>query len=277
MDASDLIVSPEVLPTGSRAGGRCGARESPPPPDSSPRPGPAAWPPSPRMPTTGRSTPRSAAIHYGSANQIEQTLAQGYIAAACAAKGFVAYFTVDDGNGTLATVAVFESQKAFEDFADDEANWIAQNLSSLPSPDETIAGQTAVSAGAPQTLTCPAGPQPTAAAPTAAAPTATAAAPTATAAAPTATAAAPTPTPLPVCTDPSRPGVGCACTTGTNNPCGDNTLLCYATPAPRQVALAPARRRRWAAILRVRRRRQLRAPVRGAPARPARNRRVTAD
>ncbi len=164
----------------------------------------------------------------GSANQIEQTLAQGYIAAACAAKGFVAYFTVDDGNGTLATVAVFESQKAFEDFADDEANWIAQNLSSLPSPDETIAGQTAVSAGAPQALTCPAGPQPTAAAPTAAAPTATAAAPTATAAAPTATAAAPTPTPLPVCTDPSRPGVGCGCTTGANNACGDNTLVCCA-------------------------------------------------
>ncbi len=31
-----------------------------------------------------------------------------------------------------------------------------------------------------------------------------------------------------VCTDPSRPGVGCACTTGTQDPCGDNTLLCCA-------------------------------------------------
>src|SRR6476619_6512693 len=107
----------------------------------------------------------------GSASQIERALAQGYIDAACAAKGFVAYFTVDDGNGTLATVAVFKSQKAFEDFADDEANWIAQNLSSLPSPDETIAGQTVVSAGAPQALTCPGGPQPTAVPTNAAAPT----------------------------------------------------------------------------------------------------------
>jgi hypothetical protein len=34
-----------------------------------------------------------------------------------------------------------------------------------------------------------------------------------------------------VCTDPDRPGVGCACTTGTENPCGDTSLLCCATDA----------------------------------------------
>lgn len=39
----------------------------------------------------------------------------------------------------------------------------------------------------------------------------------------------PTPTPLPVCTDPSRPGVGCSCITGTQDPCGPGTLLCCAT------------------------------------------------
>ncbi len=40
-----------------------------------------------------------------------------------------------------------------------------------------------------------------------------------------------TPTPLPVCTDPSRPGVGCACASGTDNSCGDTTLLCCANDA----------------------------------------------
>lgn len=35
-----------------------------------------------------------------------------------------------------------------------------------------------------------------------------------------------TPTPLPVCTDPSRPGVGCPCITGTREPCGPTTLVC---------------------------------------------------
>jgi hypothetical protein len=38
-----------------------------------------------------------------------------------------------------------------------------------------------------------------------------------------------TPTPLPVCTDPSRPGVGCDCTTGVEDACGPTTLLCCAT------------------------------------------------
>jgi len=31
---------------------------------------------------------------------------------------------------------------------------------------------------------------------------------------------------LPICSDPSRPGVGCACATGTQDPCGDTTLVC---------------------------------------------------
>lgn len=29
-----------------------------------------------------------------------------------------------------------------------------------------------------------------------------------------------------VCSDPARPGVGCACTTGAHDPCGNTTLLC---------------------------------------------------
>lgn len=37
---------------------------------------------------------------------------------------------------------------------------------------------------------------------------------------------APAPTPLPVCSDPARPGVGCSCTTGAQAPCGPSTLLC---------------------------------------------------
>lgn len=39
------------------------------------------------------------------------------------------------------------------------------------------------------------------------------------------------PTPMPVCTDPARPGVGCLCATGTQNPCGETTLLCCADDA----------------------------------------------
>lgn len=38
-----------------------------------------------------------------------------------------------------------------------------------------------------------------------------------------------TPTPLPVCSDPARPGVGCACVTGVDDACGPTTLLCCPT------------------------------------------------
>lgn len=34
---------------------------------------------------------------------------------------------------------------------------------------------------------------------------------------------------MPVCTDPARPGVGCACDSGTEHPCGDSTLICCQT------------------------------------------------
>jgi hypothetical protein len=162
-------------------------------------------------------------------SDLRNALMNGYVQDVCQAPGFIAYFTVEDEDGDFVTIAVFRSQQDFDSFANSEANWIAQNLSDLlPSPDEAISGQTFIQAGDPQAFrnTCPAGPQPTA---TAAAPTA--APPTATAAAPTSTAGAPTATALPVCTDPSRPGVGCACTTGTQNPCGDTTLLCCANDA----------------------------------------------
>jgi hypothetical protein len=160
----------------------------------------------------------------GDTSAVRQQLEQGYVAAICQAPGFIAYFTVEDGDGTLVTVAVFRAQQDFESFANDEANWIAQNLSDLPSPDEAIEGQTYIYAGDPQafTGTCPGAPQPT----SAPGPTTTPGAPTATAApsAPTATAAAPTPTP---CT-----GQGCPCTTGTQSPCDDGLICCATTTTP---------------------------------------------
>jgi hypothetical protein len=82
-------------------------------------------------------------------NAVRAALQRGYIEAACAARGFIAYFTVEDEDGDFATVAVFRSQDDFETFATAEANWIAQNLENLlPAPDEALSGDTYVYAGA---------------------------------------------------------------------------------------------------------------------------------
>lgn len=157
---------------------------------------------------------------------LQQTLTQGYAPQLAQQPGFSSY-TVLANDGGVTTISAFESQDAEEAATNQLSDWIDQNLANLlPDLIQTI-NDTAILHIVNQTSVCPTPSAPTA---TAAAPTGTAAAPTATAAAPTATAAAPTATPLPVCTDPSRPGVGCACTTGTQNPCGDTTLVCCADP-----------------------------------------------
>src|SRR5215217_5886194 len=177
---------------------------------------------------------------------LQQTLGQGYAPQLAQQPGFIEY-TVLGNEGGVTTISAFTTPNAEEAATNQLANWVNQNLANLLPELITTINDTAIVHVANQAVFCPAppsGPTPTAAAPTVAAPTATAAAPTATAAAPTATvaaptataaaptatAAAPTATALPVCTDPSRPGVGCACTTGTQNPCGDTTLVCCAAP-----------------------------------------------
>ena len=167
--------------------------------------------------------------HYSpsaSVSDLQQALGQ-YATQLAQQPGFIEYTVLSDDSG-LTTISIFDTQDDEAAAANQLADWIEQNLASLlPDPDTDSSG-TAIVHVASSSAACPTPPSgPT---PTAAAATSTPAAPTATAAAPTATAAAPTATALPVCTDPSRPGVGCACTTGTQNPCGDSTLVCCAAP-----------------------------------------------
>jgi hypothetical protein len=150
-------------------------------------------------------------------SDLQQALGQ-YATQLSQQPGFIDYTVLSDDSG-LTTISIFDSQDDDNAAAKQLANWIDQNLASLlPDPDTDTSG-TALVHVASSSAACPTPPS---------GPTPTAAAPTATAAAPTATAAAPTATALPVCTDPGRPGVGCACTTGTQNPCGDTTLVCCA-------------------------------------------------
>ena len=102
--------------------------------------------------------------------QVRRALQQGYVEDACNAPGFVAYLTVEDEDGDFVTVAVFRSQNDMVNFANAEANWIAQNLDDLlPAPDEAISGDTYVHAAALQGFpnTCPATPHQRRSAPTA--------------------------------------------------------------------------------------------------------------
>jgi hypothetical protein len=149
---------------------------------------------------------------------LEQTLEQGYTPQLAQQPGFL-WYTVLGNDAGVTTSTGFASADDEEAATNQLSTWVDQNLANLLPNLITTINDTAIIHHANQTATCP---TPSAPTPNVAAPTAT------TAVAPTATAAAPTPTPLPVCTDPSRPGVGCACATGTQNPCGDTTLVCCA-------------------------------------------------
>ncbi len=161
--------------------------------------------------------------------QVRQVMQQGYVDDACKAPGFVAFLTVEDEDGDFVTVAVFRSQNDLANFANAEANWIAQNLDNLlPAPDEAISGDTYVHGvlpqGFPNTCTAaPGTPPPPAPAGAPAQSTSAAAQPTGAPTQPTAVPSGPTPTPTPACT-----AQGCTCSTGTQAPC-DNGLVCCPT------------------------------------------------
>ena len=58
------------------------------------------------------------------------------------APGFVSYYAVDDGSGTLATVSVFETQSGAEESNRQAADFTKKNLPALVSgPPEIISGE----------------------------------------------------------------------------------------------------------------------------------------
>lgn len=139
--------------------------------------------------------------HYQPATPVrnlQQALSEGYAPQLAMQPGFVEYSALVSG-ATVVTITVFASRAQEEAAAQQLAGWVRENLASLlPAPSQTVSGSTILQIGAPNAF-CQS---------------------------PASGRMPPTPTALPVCTDPARPGVGCACTTGTEHPCGDTTLLC---------------------------------------------------
>src|SRR5579884_1483183 len=122
-------------------------------------------------------------------------LRDGYVPQLRNFPGFLGYRVVDTGNGGLPTITAFQTSAQEAAAATQLATWVQQHLAGLlPAPSQVESGAVLINSEV-----CPAPVTPTA----------------------TATSVAPTTTP---CT-----GAGCACTTGTQNPCGSG-LSCCAAP-----------------------------------------------
>lgn len=156
----------------------------------------------------------------GDASRLRTALAEGYVPQLRQQPGFLQYLAVEADDGSLTTIAAFASQQQANAAGAALGGWVDQNLAPLlPAPETTTVGVATVHAA--EERVCRAAPPATPTPP----PDATAA-PTAVPGQPTAPAAPPPPTQLPVCTDPGRPGVGCPCTTGVRDACGQTTLVC---------------------------------------------------
>jgi quinol monooxygenase YgiN len=78
----------------------------------------------------------------GSVDEVMRQINEGFIPIIKDAQGFLAYYALDDGEGVLATVGVFEDRAGAEESINMAADFVRQNLASLlPNPPEITAGE----------------------------------------------------------------------------------------------------------------------------------------
>src|SRR5215203_5678959 len=74
--------------------------------------------------------------------QVFQGIREGFIPIIKNAPGFLAYYTLDSGDGTLTSISVFEDGAGAEKSNKLAEDWVGRSLSSaLPTSPETIVGE----------------------------------------------------------------------------------------------------------------------------------------
>ena len=75
-------------------------------------------------------------------DKVFQGLREGFIPIIKNAPGFLAYYTLDSGDGTLTSISVFEHRAGAERSNRIAENWIGKNLTNtLPTSPEIIVGE----------------------------------------------------------------------------------------------------------------------------------------
>jgi hypothetical protein len=77
-----------------------------------------------------------------SVDELMRRVNEGFIPIIKDARGFLAYYAVDSGLGTVTSVSVFENQAGADESNRMAADWVRENLASmLPNPPEITAGE----------------------------------------------------------------------------------------------------------------------------------------
>lgn len=78
----------------------------------------------------------------GAIDDLLRRVTEGFVPIIKDAPGFLAYYALDSGGGTVTSISVFEDQAGAEESTRRAADWVRQNLASmLPNPPEIIAGE----------------------------------------------------------------------------------------------------------------------------------------
>lgn len=81
----------------------------------------------------------------GSVDEIVRGVNEGLLPIIEDASGFRAYYALDAGGGTIASVSVFEDRAGAEESTRLAADWIRENMASLfPNPPEVLQGEVVV-------------------------------------------------------------------------------------------------------------------------------------
>ena len=76
----------------------------------------------------------------GIAAEIARRVDEGFLPIISKAPGFVAYYALDTGNDTVASVSVFQDQAGSEESNRMAADWVKQNIASLFAGPPEVAG-----------------------------------------------------------------------------------------------------------------------------------------
>jgi hypothetical protein len=81
-------------------------------------------------------------VEPGSADEVMQSVNEGFLPIIKDAPGFQAYYALDAGLDRIATVSVFEDQAGAEESIRLASDWVRQNIASLlPDPPEVLQGE----------------------------------------------------------------------------------------------------------------------------------------
>ncbi len=80
-----------------------------------------------------------------SVGELTQKVEEGFVPIVSGVPGFIAYYVVDGGDGTVLSINIFENQAGAEESTKRAADWVGESIAShLPNAPEATAGEVTV-------------------------------------------------------------------------------------------------------------------------------------